>query len=367
MESNVFLSQLELLMQVDETSDPLVSAYLDWHDPKEALVFFERRRGEIAASFTGRDLESFERACDRLLAHLGQQPEGTRGLALFCRAGEEPFFLELKFEVPFEPVISADYVPSVFPLVELKDNYDSYLLWIVGESEARVMEVSLGAITRKLWSERPKTRRRVGREWTKDHYQSHRQNKIENFLREQIDLLKLLSQKRGETHIIMAGRGELVNRVRKLLPRSLSDSVVDIVNIQKSESPEDVVRRTLQTFLEHEERESLALAELVRRSLRRGHLAEVGFERVLDALAEGCVDIVVMNSEVGHEPTKRYEVESVIRLAEKTGAQVEVVMESDVLKPFGGIGCLLRYERPWANRAEELAAPGICPEEGNGL
>jgi peptide subunit release factor 1 (eRF1) len=38
--------------------------------------------------------------------------------------------------------------------------------------------------------------------------------------------------------------------------------------------------------------------------------------------------------------------EEMVRMAERTGCQVEVVGDSDILMRFGGVGCLLRYPKP---------------------
>ena len=38
---------------------------------------------------------------------------------------------------------------------------------------ARILDVNLGAIKAQLWKERSELRQRIGREWTKRHYESH--------------------------------------------------------------------------------------------------------------------------------------------------------------------------------------------------
>ena len=48
----------------------------------------------------------------------------AKGLAVFSRAGEQPFFLPLQFQVPLPNWIAVDSTPNIYHLVELKDTYD---------------------------------------------------------------------------------------------------------------------------------------------------------------------------------------------------------------------------------------------------
>ena len=84
-----------------------------------------------------------ERSIDDLLTHitadLAAQPDvalarikeiiatglssTSKGLAVFARAGEPPFFLTLQFQVPVPNWIAVDSTPNIYHLVELKDTH----------------------------------------------------------------------------------------------------------------------------------------------------------------------------------------------------------------------------------------------------
>ncbi|MBW2588806.1 MAG: hypothetical protein JRD92_17995 [Deltaproteobacteria bacterium] len=69
-------------------------------------------------------LPGVEEAVGRIKAFLVSEvlPE-AKGIALFSRAGVEPFFLALQFRVPLPDQVGVDTVPNIYPLVELKDTY----------------------------------------------------------------------------------------------------------------------------------------------------------------------------------------------------------------------------------------------------
>jgi stalled ribosome rescue protein Dom34 len=126
--------------------------------------------------------------------------------------------------------------------------------------------------------------------------------------------------------------------VRKALPKSLADKLVDVVSASSRDRVEDVVAETLSSFVEQEERESLALADELLRAVRTGGLAVTGSEEVLTALRKAQVDALVVSA--AYEEADR---EEMVWLAERSGCQVEVVNTSEALDRLGGVGALLRY------------------------
>jgi len=145
----------------------------------------------------------------------------SRGLAVFSRAGEEPFLLPLQFQVPLPNWIVLDSTPNIYHLVELKDTYHRYVLMIVTEETMRVLQVNLGAIT---------------------------------------------------------------SQVQEKLPRHLQRQLIDIVPVSGGTPLSDVVDATLSSFMEAEEQESrTAVANLVHQ-LRTGGLAVGGAGPTLQAL-----------------------------------------------------------------------------------
>ena len=216
------------------------------------------------------------------------------------RAGEQPFFLPLQFQVPLPNWIALDSTPNIYHLVELKDTYHRYVVMIVTEESMRILQVNLGAITAQMWEQRPELRERVGREWTKTHYQRHRQERTRRFLKDAVNVLDQLMSAGGYTHLILAGQPPMTSQVQKNLPRHLQKQLIDIVPASGATRLSDVVEATLSSFVEAEEQESRTTVANLVHQLRTGGLAVVGTGPSLRALYRGRVDVLVLSKD--YEP-----------------------------------------------------------------
>ncbi len=298
----------------------------------------------------------------------------AKGLAVFSRAGEQPFFLPLQFQVPLPNWIAVDSTPNIYHLVELKDTYDRYVVMIVTEDSMRILQVNLGAITAQIWEQRPELRERVGREWTKTHYQRHRQERTRRFLKDAVNVLDQLMSAGGYTHLILAGQSSLTSQVQKALPSHLQKQLIDVVPASGGTRLSDVVQATLSAFVEAEEQESRTAVADLAHQLRTGGLAVVGTGPSYRALCQGRVDMLVLAKEYepgpgwscnncghidveserldtcpecGASAFRRFHIkEAMARIAATGDCPVEVVEQSDELMHLGGVGCLLSYRLP---------------------
>jgi len=342
MEIRQLQNQLRTLIEFEETESPVVSLYRDLDDPDGERMLRERRivtRKALEPS----QREAFDRAIDRIDDHVPWKlDDSTRAVAVFARSGSNPLFLVLEFGATLPTALFVESTPVIFPLVELKDNFHRYVLMICNEESARILEVSLGSVTRELWTRRPELRQRVGREWTRLHYQNHRRDRSNRFVKEKIALLERIVASGGYSHLMLAGNPRIVARVRKSLPKGLQAKLVDAIPASSRDESSDVVLATLSSFIEHEERESRAAVDLLRQELRRGGLALAGFADSREALEHGLVDLLVVSADREALPTDRRE--ELVRMAVLHEVDVEVVQHSDDLNELGGVGCLLRYD-----------------------
>jgi len=376
MELKRLTKHIRTLASLPVEEAEVISCYLglDGNGLKDKAAFSAQLGGlQQGMSETVRqDAESALQRIDEYLAtELSPQ---ARGVALFSRAGKTPFFLPLQFLVPLPTWVAVDTTPNLYHLVELKDNYHRYVVMISTEESVRILEVNLGAVTEELWRDRPELRKRVGREWTKDHYQSHRRDRTQKFVKEQIQFLSHRMQAGGYTHLILAGNPKITAQVQEVLPRHLADKLVDIVPASGRTPISDVLRASIASFIRIEENESRAVADTVVRMARSGGLAVVGTLPTFQALELGCVDTLVLAQSyqpnmgwhctacgtMQVEPERLQECphceagelrefdvkEEMVRLAEQDKCGVEVVERSDPLSLHGGAGCLLRYRTP---------------------
>jgi rubrerythrin len=376
----VELRQLEdhirTLATVEEAESPLISCYLDLsngvigcRDELDARFQVLRRSLPVRAS------AEFDESAGRIEAYLnGSISQRTRGLAVFVRAGAAPFWLALQFEVPLPNWIAVGSTPNIYHLVELKDNYDRYVILLTTEASARIIGVNLGSVTAQLWRSRPELRRRVGHEWTKEHFQDHRRERTKQFIHDQIRSLDQVISAGGYGHLMLAGNARMISAVRKELPKRLAEKLVDAVPAGPTDHVSDIVASTLQPFLEHEELESQAFAERLITQIRTHGLAVAGTHATVEALKAGQADLLVLVK--SYDPGQGWECRGcgrteyelpppntcpecrtglprtfdikgeLVRLAEQQQVGVEVVEHNDVLMALGGVGCLLRYLAP---------------------
>ncbi|MFQ5668234.1 MAG: hypothetical protein ACE5I7_17625 [Candidatus Binatia bacterium] len=360
------------LAVLGETDNVVISCYINNRAGRASYrEAIDARIREIRKALSSGQRLDFEQALGRIEAFLAAavNPE-AKGVAVFSRSGESPFFQALQFRLPLPNLMSVDSVPHIYELVQLKDTYHRYVVLISTESQARIVEVSVGNVTTELWTARPELRKRIGREWTKEHYQSHRRDRAQKFIKEKIEILNRLFAKGAHTHLVLAGNPRAVARVRDTLPKRLKDKLVNVVPVSGKASTAEVVGATLLAFADHEATESLETAGLFLDELRTGGLAVAGTEGTLKALAQGQVDVLVLSEsyaapagwkchsceavgvntaprrcpQCGQRAVAPLDLkEEMTRSAERLGSTVEIVRNSDVLLDVGGVGCLLRY------------------------
>ncbi len=344
MELKNLEKHIRTLATLEETNSPVVSYYLnlETNEVTNRIMLTERGR-VLRQSLWGRAKHDFEEAMNRIEAFIDNDllPD-AKGVAIFARAGEGEFFLPLQFRVPLPNWISITALPNIFHLIELKDTYHRYVVMISTEESARILEVTLGSVTEELWRDRPELRKRVGREWTKEHYQNHRRERTNQFIKEKIAILEKLMSAGGHTHLILAGSPQITARVSKALPRHLQEKLVDTVVAGPNDNISDVVAVTLSQFIEQEEQESQAIVDTLYKELRTSGLAVVGPEAALAALQQGQADMLVLAQDMPDTSLR----ERLVRLAAQSQCHIEVVNYSPVLMEFGGVGCLLRYVLP---------------------
>jgi hypothetical protein len=254
---------IKALSTLEPSDAPMISCYLDvGRTPSDYRTILDDRVHLLRKSLPNKDLGAFEEALTKIEGLLlTGVATVTRGLALFARGGQQPFFLALQFEVPLPNWIAVDSTPNLYHLVELKDNYDRYVILLMTETNCRIIGITLGSITDQIWKTRPELRKRVGRGWARDHLQDHRRERNKQFIHEQIRILAHIMASGGYGHLILAGNARALAEVRKALPKNLAARLVDVVPASTNDPISDVVATTLGRFLEHEELDSQAIAE----------------------------------------------------------------------------------------------------------
>jgi rubrerythrin len=373
MELKTLQQHIRTLATLPETDAEVISCYLtlETGSLKNRNVF-DAQVYAMKTGLTGQTRRDVEIALDRIEAYLAADllPD-AKGLAVYSRAGEEAFFLPLQFPVPLPNWVAVERTPNIYHLVELKDTYHRYVVMISTEESARILEINVGSVTEELWKQRPELRKRVGREWTKAHYQNHRKDRTRKFIKETIEMLDQLMSAGGYTHLILAGHPTATAQVRSKLPKRLVAKLFNVVPASAGTPVSDIVEATIASFMEAEETESRSAVEVLERQIRTGGLAVAGTGACFQALERGQTDILILAKSYAFDPawactacgtkdTERnksavcpacgstelryFDIrEEMVRAAEQYGCTVEIVNQSEALMQLGGVGCLLRY------------------------
>jgi len=369
----ILKKHIRTLATLPEKNEPVVSCYLTIENGKiKNRNAYEEYLPPNKSLFSTQDWQNVRDAFEPIRAYLDDslQPD-TKGIAIFSRTGDKPFFLPLQFQVPLPYWIAVDSTPNIYHLVELKDTYHRYVVLITTLESARILEINIGSVTRELWTKRPELRKRIGREWTKMHFQKHARERDRKFVKEKVKILTKLMSEGGHTHLILAGHPSLTAEMRDNLPKHLLSKLVNLAPLSGVTETSDVVKTTIGSFIRAEEEESQYTAELLLQELRTGGLAVAGVKDCLKTLKENRVDTLVMlksyspgrgltcadcgfrgfdnhNSDkcpaCGGIVLKQLDLkEEMVRLAEHIRAEVDIVGQNDTLNRLGGVGCLLRY------------------------
>ncbi len=353
MDTKQLSTEIRRLALVDPNHSPFISCYLHLDGVRgNPMREIEERAELVRLSLEGPAKEDFEAAIETirewLQVHLRHN---ARGVALFSRSGTDPFFAAMQFARPLTTCFHVDEAPHIYPLVELKDVYHRFIIVLMSEEEARIIETNIGSITEAIISERPDLRWRVGREWTKEHYQNHRRDRNERFVKEKINILEELVNHRQHTHIILGGKPNLVARMRRALPKALEEKVINTMIVDPRDGVSAVVREALQVFIEREREESVANVKRLEAAVMSGGLGVVGHREVRQALEYGQADLLLLQQDLPDTSVR----EELTRLAVRSGVEIETVEDCPILQNFGGIGCLLRYLLPEMVQEQQIA------------
>ncbi len=333
---------LQTLATLPVTPAPVLSIFLDLnHSPgrlrREFHLWAQAARSTLKPAQKG----LFDEAAAALEITLRETwPTKVRSLALYSRAGETPMLHILPFAASLETSFHVAEMPVIFPLVQMKDRFHRFVVAITTEEHARVLEITLGAVSEEILANRPEIRRRIGREWTREHYNQHKRESGKRFLKEQATIINNLMAIRGINHLTLAGSHQAVSGLRSALPKELESRVADaLFSTPSGQDYSQVLDEAIAAFIEYEQDESRSTVEMLHERIRRQGLAVVGIHRCRKAMELGAVSELVI-SESLPIPDR----EELVRLATTLELPVEVCENDPLLDSHGGVGCLLRYQ-----------------------
>ncbi len=341
MKSGLVSLLINRLIEIEPTRSPLISCFVNLESSREeALREIHSRASQIGRRLGGQVRIDFDDAFEELQEYLeGALKPESKGVAIFARWGEKPVFLPLQFEVPVRSHFMVDSLPHIYPLIEVKDTYHRFVIAIVSESEARILETTIGSVTEEILERRPELRTRIGREWTKEHYRNHREEQVANFLREKVEIIEGLMKRGGHNHLIIAGAPAMVARLREALPPALRAKLIDAVIANPREGLSPILSESIDLFVAMENVESHdRVLELESAFLTNG-LGVCGYDDSVAAIRGGYASLLLIDQECVEIEMR----ESLVREATRCRVPIETVRRNETMERLGGMGCLLRF------------------------
>lgn len=332
---------ISALATLPETPAPVISVYLDLREPMAALrSSFLLWAASARNTLLKGERTLFDEARTEVLGIFSQKwPDDIHGLAVFARGGEHPLLMALPFHVALEKHYEVAPRPSIFPLVQLKDRFHRFVLVICTEETSRIMELTIGEVTEEILTSRPDQSERLGRQLSREHFHNRREEDTRRFVRDQVEIITRLMERRGLNHLVLAGHPRHVAMLRGQLPKALQARVVgSVFSAPNGSDFSPVLGQALQTFIAAEQNESRNTVERLHEHIRRGGLAVVGLHRCRGVILAGAASQLVISEDLPH-PDR----EELVRLAITHDIPIEVCENDEMLDGHGGVGCLLRF------------------------
>lgn len=338
---------ISALATLPETGAPVLSAYFDLRSPVERLrTSFETWSTAARSALPKAERPEFDEAKSEVRALLKQSwPDDIQGLAVFVRSGEHPLLMALPFQAVLETHFEVSPRPAIFPLIQLKDRFHRFVLVICTEDTARIMELTLGAVTEEILTTRPDPGNRLGRQLSREHFHHRREEDTRRFVRDQVLIISNLMARRGLNHLILAGHPRHVAQLRDQLPKHLQARVVgSVFQAPNGRDYSPLLDQAIDTFIEAEQQESRSTVERLHEQVRRRGLATVGIHPCREVIEAGAASQLVISEELPL-PDR----EELVRLATLHDVPIEVCEGDELLQSHGGVGCLLRFRMEYSH------------------
>jgi ribosomal protein L30E len=338
---------ISALVTVPDTNAPVISAYFDLRTPIEALRGSFFMWSSAARSSLPRSSQVlFDEATSEVRNILRQTwTEEIQGLAVITRCGQSPLLMALPFHAVLETHFDVSPRPAIFPLIQLKDRFHRFVLAICTEDSARIMELTLGAVTEEILTSRPDHGNRVGRQLSREHFHNRREEDARRMIREQVTIITNLMARRGLNHLVLAGHPRHVSPLRDQLPKNLQSRIVGTVfHAPNGHDYSPLLDQAIDVFIKAEQIESRTTVDRLHEQVRRQGLAVVGIHACHDAIQAGAASELVISEELPHSDR-----EELVRLATLNHLPIEVCEGDELLKSHGGVGCLLRFRMEYVS------------------
>lgn len=352
---NDFIRELSEVYDSD-SQDIYVSLYLD----KDANDKFIKRRIKACESILKNDeLKNFINSIKQIQDVI--KTNKNHSIAVFASYTND-FLKYAPLSVKVDNLLVVDSSPYLRPLARIQDEWESFTLLLVSTNYAKIFSVSMGEIndTKKLSADIMNKHKKGGQ--SQARFNRLRRGAIHAFLKEVVQAL----QEKSDERIILAGPGQVKIQLKEMLPKTLSEKIVEIVDVDIDDEKK-LLKKSIYLISEREKRQSHDAVQHLKEEILKDGLAVYGVEETLSAVKKGQVELLIIqkkrkilgwicencqlvkkgvskNCSNCGKPTSQVDVlEEILEFAKRTDAEIEFTDNKEIAE-LGHVGAILRFK-----------------------
>lgn len=351
----------ELIRELSEIYDPdssdtYVSLYVNKNSDRK---FIDRRIRACRSILKGAILKNFNNTLKEIESFLKKYSLGS--IVIFA-SHKHNFFRHILLSIELQDSLIVDSSPYIRPLARIQDEWESFTLLLVSSNYAKIFSVSIGKVenTKKLSADIINKHKKGG--WSQARFNRIRKGAINAFLSEVVNAL----QKRSDERIIIAGPGTTKNKFINILPKELTEKIVDVIDISM-EDEQKLLKKSFHLITEREQRESHEAVQQLKQEILKDGLAVYGLVETLDAVKNGQVELLIIEKDYtsrgwicencqvveegirkicpycGNKTSEVDVLEEILEFAERTNANIEFTDDEEIAN-LGHVGAILRFK-----------------------
>jgi len=350
-----FIRELSEIYDHDSV-DSYVSLYLS---KDVGNKFINRREKACVSVLKGEDRKNFSNTMENIREAL----KGVRGenIAVFA-SSKNNYLKHIVLPVEVENVLIVDSSPYLRPLARILDEWESFTLVLISTNYAKIYSVSLGSVdqSKKLSADIMNKHKKGG--CSQARFNRLRRGAIHAFHKEVVEALEKVADKR----IILAGPGPAKLQFRGILPKTIQDRIIEIIDVNVNDEKE-LMKESMQLIQDREQRKSYEAVQQLKSEILKDGLAAYGVKDTLAAVKNGQVELLLIQKDVklpgwicencqvvekGNKTQCPYcngktsevdVLEEILEFAERTDAEIEF-SDDEELANLGYIGAILRFK-----------------------
>jgi len=367
---------LDRLLAFEATTLPVISLYLNAQADDRGRTNFDSflRRELIPKSKTfasgSEERQSFDKDIEKITTFLEEDLDASaNGIAIFACSGAD-LFETIQLNAPLEDNYLYVYnQPHLYHLTRLDDAYPRYAALLTDANNARIFVFGLGETLETEQVKGKKVQRVKVGGWSQARYQRRVENAHANHAKEAIETLDRIVKQEKVEHIILAGDPQITPLLEEEMPKHLSSKLVDVMKIDLKASDQEILSTTLERIREEDAKTDAEKVERLLREYRGRGLAIIGPEAVLEALANGQVDELLISASLERTHSEEEQIDAIlapevpdstgstetdeprsvlmadllVTKARQTDARVSFIEDPELLKEVDGVGAFLRW------------------------